>query len=525
MKNSKILWVDDEVELLKPHILFLGDRGYDVDTCNNGFDAIDMARATNYDLIILDEMMPGITGLETLPRLKEVCPTVPVVMVTKSEQESIMDRAIGSKIADYLIKPVNPSQVLLSIKKNVHQHELVTSQTTADYRSEFGGITAAVSAARTFEDWKAIYRKLVGWDVELSASGDRSISEVLSYQKNEANTEFAKFIRANYLSWWEPVKNKAQTTQVDQRPVMSHNLMREKVFDVVDKSHKTTFLLIDNFRYDQWLMIRSMLSTIYDIVSEDFYCSILPTATQYARNSLFAGLSPLGIEQIMPNLWVSDHQTEGKNQHEEEFLRKQLQRSGKNYKLYFDKLVRPEAGKKLLENLDKVYNADFSVIIYNFLDILSHARTETEIVRELAEGEAAFRSLTRSWFEHSELYEIMRRVAQKGHTLIITSDHGTTMVENPIKVVGDRETSTNLRYKLGKNLSYNPKEVFEITKPELAELPKSNLSSTYIFAIKRDFLVYPNNYNHFVRYYKNTFQHGGISMEEMIVPFIVLNPK
>lgn len=518
MKNPKILWVDDEIELLKPHILFLSERGYDVETCNNGFDAVDLARGANFDLIILDEMMPGITGLETLPRLKEVCPTTPVVMVTKSEQEAIMDRAIGSKIADYLIKPVNPSQVLLSIKKNVHQYHLVTTQTTADYRSEFGSISSSLTAARTFEDWKAIYRRLVGWDVELSAGSDRGISEVLAYQKNEANTEFAKFIKANYLSWWG-------SSSVQEKPLLSHELMRERVFEIVDKSRKTTFLLIDNFRYDQWLMIRPMLSTFYDIAVEDFYCSILPTATQYARNALFAGLSPLNIERQMPGMWVSDHQTESKNQHEEEFLRKLLQRSGKSYKLYFEKLVRPEAGKKLLENLDKVYNADFSVIIYNFLDILSHARTETEIIRELAEGEAAFRSLTRSWFEHSELYEIMRRVAQKGHTLVITSDHGTTMVENPIKVVGDRETSTNLRYKLGRNLSYNPKEVFEIVKPELAELPKSNISSTYIFALKRDFLVYPNNYNHFVRYYKNTFQHGGVSMEEMIVPFIVLEPK
>lgn len=519
-KSPRILWVDDEIELLKPHILFLQGKGYELETCNNGYDAVELVRNENFDLIILDEMMPGITGLETLPLLKEHAPTTPVVMVTKSEEENIMDRAVGSKIADYLIKPVNPNQVLLSIKKNVHHQQLVTEQSTADYRSQFGSISASLSSARTFEDWVHIYRKLVGWEIELGGSSDRGVSEILTYQKVEANSEFAKFIKNNYLEWFDE-KRGPKTP----RPTMSHMLMRNNVFPVVDKSRKTTFLLIDNFRYDQWLMVRPLLAQIYDIRSEDFYCSILPTATQYARNALFAGLMPSAIEKIMPGLWLNDNEEGGKNKYEEDFLRRLMQSTGKSYKFYFEKLVRPEAGKRLLENLDKVYNADFSVIIYNFLDILSHARTETEIIRELAEDEAAFRSLTRSWFEHSDLFEIMRRLSDKGHTLVITSDHGTVRVDNPVKVIGDRETSTNLRYKTGRNLSYNPKEVFEITKPELAHLPKSNLTSTYIFATGRDFLVYPNNYNHYVRYYKNTFQHGGVSMEEMIVPFIVLNSK
>lgn len=515
--EAKILWVDDEVELLKPHILFLENKGYSLDKCNNGYDALEMIASTPYDLIILDEMMPGITGLETLQRIKDIRPDTPVVMVTKSEEEDIMNRAIGSKIADYIIKPVNPNQVLLSIKKNVHSQQIVTEHNTADYRSQFQQISMSFSEAKTFEDWINIYKKIVNWELELESSSDKGISEVLTYQKTEANNEFAKFVKKNYLEWF---KEKSFS-----RPILSHTLMRNRVFSTVDKSSKTTFLLIDNFRYDQWLTIRSLVSNFFNTESEDFYCSILPTATQYARNAIFAGLTPLAIEKIMPGLWLNDNEEGGKNMYEEDFLRRQLKSLGKNYKLTFDKLVRTEHSKRLLENFSKVYNADLSVIIYNFLDILSHARTDTDIIRELAEDESAFRSLTRSWFEHSDLWAMLKLLSEKGHTVIITSDHGTVQVTNPIKVVGDKETSVNLRYKLGKSLNYKAKDVFEITQPELAGLPKSNISSRYVFAANNDFLCYPNNYNHYVRYYKNTFQHGGISMEEMIVPYITLTPK
>ncbi len=517
MSNGKILWVDDEIEYLKPHILFLREKGYEVETCNNGYDAVELAAANDFDLVILDEMMPGITGLETLPRIKEVRPMTPVVMVTKSEEENIMDKAVGSKIADYLIKPVNPSQVLLSIKKNLHQRQLVTEQATADYRSQFGAISSSFAAAETFADWINIYKKLISWEMELEGTTDESVREILFYQKNEANNEYAKFVRRNYLDWIN--------RRDDHTPVMSHTLMRTNILPVLDHSPKTTLLLIDNFRYDQWRAVSAMLNGDFTVAAEDFYCSILPTATQYARNAIFAGLMPLAIDRLMPDRWLNDNEEGGKNMYEEEFLRRQMASYHRNLKISFDKLVRPEAGRKLIDNIQHVYDADFSVIVYNFLDILSHARTETEIIRDLTIDEAAFRSLTHSWFEHSELLVILRMLAQKGHTVIITTDHGTVRVDNPVKIVGDRETSPNLRYKTGRNLNYNAREVFVINKPEEAQLPKGNLTSTYVFASNHDFFVYPTNTNQFVRYYKDTFQHGGISMEEMIVPFIVLKPR
>lgn len=515
--EAKILWVDDEIELLKPHILTLQNRGCVVDTCNNGYDAIEMATEHSYDMIILDEMMPGMTGLETLPLIKDIRPTTPVIMVTKSEEEDIMDKAIGSKIADYIIKPVNPSQILLLVKKHIHSHQLVSEQTTADYRAEFGRISQMVDSAQTFSQWLSIYRKLINWEIELSQSSDSSIKEVLQYQKNEANQAFCRFVRQNYQNWIN--------SRDGETPVMSHTLMRSKIFPVVDSNSKTTLLLIDNFRYDQWRTISPMLHNYYNTATDECYCAILPTATQYARNAIFAGLMPLAIDKLMPNQWLNDNEEGGKNMYEEQFLRRQLQQAGKSYRMTFDKLVRPEAGRKLIDNINRVYDADFSVIVYNFLDILSHARTETEIIRQLTEDDASFRSLTRSWFEHSELFELLKMLSERGHTVIITSDHGTVRVDNPIRVQGDKQTSSNLRYKTGRNLAYNHKEVYEITKPEQIQLPSSNLTSSYIFAYNHDFFVYNNDANRHIRYYRDTFQHGGISMEEMIVPFIVLEPK
>ena len=516
---NKILWVDDEIDLLKPHVMFLKTKGYEVDTCNNGYDAVDMVTATAYDLVILDEMMPGMTGLETLPLIKAARASLPVIMVTKSEEENIMDKAIGSKIADYIIKPVNPNQVLLSIKKNLHSQQLVTEQTTADYRSEFGRIAAQQQAATTFTEWGQLYRKLVGWEIELSTSSDGSIREVLGYQKSEANQEFCKFVRRNYYDW---INRRVDEAEI---PIMSHTLMRRRIFPEVDASAKTTLVLIDNMRYDQWRVIQPLLNNLFNVATDDFYCAILPTATQYARNALFAGLMPLAIDKLMPGRWLNDNEDGGKNMYEEEFLKRLIAQSGKRYKMSFDKLVRPEAGRKLLENMHRVYEADFSVIVYNFLDILSHARTETDIIRELTDDEAAFRSLTRSWFEHSELYTLFKLLAERGHTVIVTSDHGTIRVDNPVRVTGDRETSPNLRYKTGRNLAYNARDVYEVTRPEDVQLPSGNLTSSYIFAYNRDFLVYNNDANKYIRYYKNTFQHGGISMEEMIVPYVVLKPK
>jgi len=517
-KKSKILWVDDEIDLLKPHIIFLENKDYEVHTATNGTDAIDMVKSNNYDIIFLDENMPGYTGLETLKIIKEINHLVPVVMITKSEEEAIMDEAIGSKMADYLIKPVNPKQILLSIKKNINKKELETKQTTSAYQMEFSRLGMQINDSFTIEDWKEVYRKLVYWEMELSNSDDKAMDEVLLMQKNEANNAFVRFIGKNYINWLDP-KNEAH-------PILSPDLFKKRIFPILDEGKKVFVMVIDNLRFDQWRVLSPIISEYYSIVNEEIYFSILPTATMYARNSIFAGLMPADIQKIYPECWEDDDNEEGgKNNFEEDLLRKQFNRNGRKEKLFFEKITSSKPGRKGSDNISQILQSDITVMVLNFVDMISHARTEMNMIRELASDEAAYRSLTLSWFKHSGLIDLLKDLRDNKFELVITTDHGTIKVTNPIKVIGERNTNTNLRYKLGRNLNYKAKEVFEIKRPSDARLPSPNVSTTFIFAENQDFFAYPNNFNYYANYYKNTFQHGGVSMEEMLVPIIRMQPK
>lgn len=515
MNHIKVLWVDDEIDLLKPHIIFLEGKGYNVTTCQSGTEAIEEVNENNFDIVLLDENMPGLTGLETLSEIKSKRSTLPVVMITKSEEEYIMEEAIGSKIADYLIKPVNPNQILLSLKKNLDHSRLVSEKTTSNYQQEFRKIAMDMSMVNTFEEWAEIYQRLVYWELQLENIEDTGMFEILESQKTEANSQFCKFVEKNYTTWFDG----------DDKPIMSHTLFKEKVVPQLNKEQPTLLVVIDNLRYDQWRAFEPIVNNYYKKESEIPFYSILPTATQYARNAIFSGLMPSDMEKKHPEWWLNDTDGGGKNLHEEDFLIAQMKRLGLDYKTAYHKITSLKGGKKLVDNFKSQKENDLTVVVYNFVDMLSHSKTEMEVIKELASNDKSYRSLTESWFKNSPLLEIIQQAQQLGFKLIITTDHGTINAKNPSKVIGDKNTSLNLRYKTGKSLTYEDKDVIAAKNPKDFHLPSINMSSSFIFAKGDLFFAYPNNYNHYVSYYRNTYQHGGVSLEEMIIPFSVLKPR
>tara|TARA_B100000780_G_C21072731_1_gene431730 strand:- start:27 stop:1397 length:1371 start_codon:yes stop_codon:yes gene_type:complete len=454
-------------------------------------------------------------GLEALAEIKQINSNLPVVMITKSEEEYIMEEAIGSKIADYLIKPVNPNQILLSLKKNLDLSRLISEKTTSSYQQEFRKISMDLMSVNSHEEWSDLYKKLVHWELELEDINDSGMLEILESQKSEANTLFYKFIKKNYEEYLTS----------NDKPTFSHTLFKDYIVPNLESDKGVLWIVIDNLRYDQYRMLEPFINNHFKKEEEYSYYSILPTATQYARNAIFSGLMPLEMEKKHPEFWRNDTDEGGKNMFENEFLNAQIKRLNLSIKHEYYKIVSLKDGKELATNYNGTKQNDLTVLVYNFVDMLSHSKTEMEVIKELAGDDKAYRSLTVSWFKNSPLFEILQKAQQLGQKLIITTDHGTINCKHPTKVIGDKNISSNLRYKTGKSLSYEEKDVFAVRNPKDIFLPSISFSSPFVFAKEDYFFAYPNNYNHFVNYFKNTYQHGGVSLEEMIIPCAIYTPK
>lgn len=520
MQDVKILWADDEIAHLKAHILFLEQKGLQVVPVTNGEDAVAAVVEDEFDLVFLDEHMPGLSGLEALSRIKLSRPNLPVVMITKSEEENLMADAIGGQIADYLIKPVNPNQILASVTKLLKGRELVSQRVTVGYQQDFRNIGMAFFGEQSADEWIETYRKLTYWELQLRQSDERSMREVHEAQKAEANVNFGKFFTHNYLDW--------VNSSVGKRPTFSPDLLPTHVFPHLGQGHESVFfLLIDALRFDQWKVMEPVFAQYFDVVQEGMYYSILPTATQYCRNAIFSGMFPMEISEKFPKYWVSDEEEGGKNQHEADFLQELILRSKLNIKHSYTKIISNEDGKAFEQNIPNLMRNDFNAVVVNFIDMITHSRAEMNLVKELAPDEAAFRALAKTWLEHSSLLSALLKLRDRKVKIIISTDHGSVRVNKPLRIVGDRQTTTNLRYKQGRNLNYDAdaRLIYTVRKPQDARLPKSTVSASYVFALEDGYFVYPNNYNHYASYYKDTFQHGGICLEEVLVPVVTLQPK
>ena len=515
MTTIQILWVDDEIDLLKPHILFLERKNYEVTRSTNGADAIELVDQKNFDIVFLDENMPGLSGLATLSEIKKKQPNLPIVMITKSEEEYIMEEAIGSKIADYLIKPVNPNQILLTLKKNLDHSRLISEKTTSNYQQEFQKISMDLAMVNSYKDWIELYKKIVHWELELENISDSGMLGILESQKQEANTQFFKFIKKNYEDFFT----------AHDKPTFSHTLFKDYVAPELSKEQSVLWVIVDNLRYDQYRVLEPIINNHYKKEEEHSYFSILPTATQYARNAIFSGLMPLDMEKKHPDLWKNDINEGSLNLYENEFLTAQIKRLRLDIKHEYYKITSLKNGKELADNYNATKQNDLTAVVYNFVDMLSHSKTEMEVIKELAGDDKAYRSLTLSWFKNSPLFEIIQKAQLLGQKLIITTDHGTINCKNPSKVIGDKNISANLRYKTGRSLSYEEKDVYAVRNPKDIFLPTIAINSPFIFAKEDLFFAYPNNFNHFVKYYKNSYQHGGISLEEVIIPCVIYSPK
>tara|TARA_B100001093_G_scaffold61320_1_gene51611 strand:+ start:15114 stop:16655 length:1542 start_codon:yes stop_codon:yes gene_type:complete len=510
----KILWIDDEIDFFKSHIIILEKNGYSVQTCKSGSEALEILTKKEFNVILIDQNMPGISGTESISLMNKNLSNIPIVMISQNIDDITVDKALGLKIKDYLIKPLNPNQLLLSLKKIFNNKNLVNDSTISSYQSQFNELNNNINSCDNIDDWISLYTDIVYWELQISNTDDKDVLEIIRSQKKYANNLFCTYIEKNY-----------QNLIIHNDFVNSINLFRQKITNEITNKRPTLMILIDNLRYDQWKTIEPLVTEDYTLKSSSLYCSILPTTTQYSRNSIFSGLSPIEIAKKYPKFWRDEFDYENKNKFEKELLEDQLKKLNLNINYKFFKVANNKNAVRFKNNMNNLKSNDFSVLVYNMVDMISHAKKDVKFIKEMIPTDKAYRELTLSWFKNSEIYQIIKKAKEIGLKIIITTDHGTIKVDKPSLVSGDKEISNNFRYKTSKQIHSIEKDSLSINEPTKFLLPSNSLSSCYIFAKNSTFFVYKNNYNDYVKMFTNTYQHGGISMEEILIPFVVLIPN
>ncbi|MEE9162159.1 MAG: response regulator [Candidatus Neomarinimicrobiota bacterium] len=518
-ERGRILWADDEIDLLKPHVLFLEDQGYAVTPVHSGEDAVHAVDEGAYDLVLLDEMMDGMDGLHTLQEIKAGNPALPIIMITKNEEEWLMDEAIAANISGYLTKPVNPSQIFMLCKSMLEKSRIRSDKTTSRYLSMFQELSQRVDTAETLTDWTDLFHELTNWDIEFDEHRDLGLEELLVEQHLTANQRFGQIVAANYRGWLEGDDQDGQ--------VFSHRVLDRFVKPHLEAGSRVVLLVVDCLRLDQWKAMRSLLEERFAI-EEAVHVSILPTATPYSRNAIFSGLLPDEMAKRNPDRWQEMARDESSmNRFEAEFLNEYLQRNGLGeiQSKYF-KLITAEEGQRVLARLPEYRSTRMLALVVNFVDLLAHHRAESDVIKEILPDESGYRATICSWLEKSWLRELLETVAEWDDTVVVlTSDHGSIQVDKPVRILADRQTSSGVRYKYGRNLKSSEKGGLTIKQPAEYHLPADDVTTNYVIARDRNFFVYPSDYHRFVRRFEGSFQHGGISLEEMVVPVATLRPR
>lgn len=517
---KKILWADDEIDLLRPHVLYLEARGYAVSTVANGRDALKLAQSERFDCVLLDEMMPGMDGLATLQALREYDSTIPVIMVTKSEEEDLMESAFGARTDDFLTKPVNPSQIVSALKRLLEARALQQSQLAQDYAGEFARLRMLRDEARDHASWAQLYLKMLQWEISLASVNDAGLRAAHADLTKETNADFTRHVEDNYFDW-------VAESKTPQGPTFTRDVVEKYVAPLLREGKKTMLVVVDCMRLDQFLTIESLLEPFFAI-ERDLIYSILPSATPYSRNAIFAGLWPEQIARQFPQWWDEGAPAErSMNRHEKELLEEQLKRLkiSLTQPVRYHKIYSADESHVIRRQAATFKTYQFSALVFNFLDILAHGRSESEILLELAPDEAGLRSVMASWFVHSALFEVLKAASQAGTTVVMTTDHGATLGQRAAQVKADRNAASNLRYKYGKNLVVDKRQAFIVKNPGDARLPNEGLNKNYIIAKEDYYFVYPTNYHEYERQFRGSFQHGGITLEELIIPCAVLTPR